>query len=577
MDPIQLRKRLEKGCKKGNIDIHIKHLTPLYKETKDLSSDDKKYFEKCMSFRKTALALLLDIGSYSSAPGVYYIFSGGVFMKDVNHDILKGYLNIVAKIFDYDLTLVDVATIVMRFDIEHTGDMYSKKFGDIIVHDFVPFANCIFDLKKKKMVQVSNSHLYWPIRRRYHVRYDPAATCPKFIKLLESSLEGDYEGQARVLDMLTLCLMSDKHGVERACFLIGDGDNGKSIITDTFQNMLGADNYGAGTLNDLNDKHQLDMIAGRTCNIKGEDESNEFKSSNLWKSLLSGSTVQVNAKYGKVQKFRSWITFLSSVNKVPRINDKAGGMLKRIERVDFNKQFNPETKWPKTIETDEKEMSGIVNLLLPRMIAMCEKQKIECPSAREYIQEMFDAATDSVSVFARDCLVSDTNSMVKKSDMYSSYKSYCHANKLYVVTKKSFGTHMKSDYADSVYDNARVWIGVKLNPDYVMCDPASKDQVDSKKDTDEKPHEPVTTFRSSDGSVVSHTPPISKADAIPKADGTVVSDTPSIPKADGTVVSDTPSIPKADGSGKVKLKKKIVYIDDEYIAKLSKRKTPRIL
>lgn len=84
--------------------------------------------------------------------------------------------------------------------------------------------------------------------------------------------------------------------MEKAMLLYGSGGNGKSVIFDTMNALLGEENISNFSLSNLLEEHNRALIAYKLLNYGSE--INATKTRDEFRNLVSTEPIQARLKYG---------------------------------------------------------------------------------------------------------------------------------------------------------------------------------------------------------------------------------------------------------------------------------------
>src|SRR5699024_11433451 len=106
--------------------------------------------------------------------------------------------------------------------------------------------------------------------------------------------------------------------LEKALLLYGSGRNGKSVLYDILNALLGKENFSSYTLQDLTDQsgYYRAMIANKLVNYASE--INNKLEANFFKQLVSGEEVSARLPYGQPMQLRQYAKLIFNANELPR-------------------------------------------------------------------------------------------------------------------------------------------------------------------------------------------------------------------------------------------------------------------
>jgi len=135
-------------------------------------------------------------------------------------------------------------------------------------------------------------------RVKVPVYYDETATCPRFDKFLNASLDGDERKIRTILEMMALCFIKDNSLLEKGFMHTGKGSNGKSVLFGILTAMLGLENISAKTIHDFeHDTHSASSLEGVLANICADVGKKGLYETELLKKIISGDPIDSNRKF----------------------------------------------------------------------------------------------------------------------------------------------------------------------------------------------------------------------------------------------------------------------------------------
>lgn len=222
------------------------------------------------------------------------------------------------------------------------------------------FNNGIYDLKNG-IFRIGTPHDY--VQMNTNIDYNPQASTKEVLRLFK-----DIIPNKNVRDYLLLTLASSLDYVnreEKFYIWIGGGRNGKSIIVDLHQRVLG--NYACALPVSLITQKRPEvgrpvpeiakMYKKRFCIIKEPDTSNVILNTGVIKELTGNDTISVRKLYHNDNEFRVSSTLFLMTNTLPDVNNNEAAIWDRIRVVPFNTYFcdNPSKPNEKLIDKTIKE------------------------------------------------------------------------------------------------------------------------------------------------------------------------------------------------------------------------------
>ena len=214
--------------------------------------------------------------------------------------------------------------------------------------NLVPVQNGILDLKNKELLPFNPKYV---ITSKIATAYKPPKFIPKdregntFDDWLSSIACGDSE-LITLFWQIILEAINPNYTRNKFAILYGDGNNGKGTFQRLLINLIGESNVSALKPAQFSEKHNLETLVGKVCNI-GDEAPNDFlRNPSDLMSITSGDTVLVNPKGRPAFEATFKLFNIFSGNYIPNGGNKTKGWYRRIMIVPFNADFNGQTEKP---------------------------------------------------------------------------------------------------------------------------------------------------------------------------------------------------------------------------------------
>jgi putative DNA primase/helicase len=271
---------------------------------------------------------------------------------------------------------------------------------------------------------------------------------------------------------------------ERSFWILhGTGNNGKSIFTNLFNNLLG--DYASTTTTASIMAGRQTAVPNDIARLKGkrfivvpETEENERMNAALVKALSAGDKVTARFLFAEYFDFyftgKLWI----ATNHKPTITDHSKGFWDRIKLVPFTVDIPAD----EVIKSDDmmSRLMADASAVLAWAVQGCrdyfEMDGLDVP---EIIQREIDAyrrEQDSIAQFIEErCETLEQRQLakpdeylvpadfqVKNSDLYAAYKEFCTANGEYLRSHRRLTQNMHERGFKQHNSGGRYWEGIRL-------------------------------------------------------------------------------------------------------------------
>lgn len=419
-------------------------------------------------------------GHYWSADETYLV-----------HQYLHASLRtMVAKRPDDDATL-KWAVASQKYRIQHDSLQIAKTLEGVSmpmeVFDSLaytrmklPVENGVIDLETGELSP--HDRMYY-FTRICPVRYDPSATCPRWLEALEQWLP-DVELRTFIRRAAGYTLTGDT-SEQVIFFLYGAGHNGKSTFIQVMQGILGqfckripteavaTQKHGSvGTLRE----QAAARLQGARMGVTSEVDRNATLAEGFLKDFTGGGSISTKVLYKDIGETQPTAKLFFDANHRPRVfafTDDAHADLdafwRRFREIPWMTQVPPEKRvkdYHRILLAEEA--SGILNWALEGCIDW-QQHGLPAPEAvkqanREYRNEM-----DLLKPFIDEWLEEVTDgskATITKRELHSAYRRYCQEEGEHPVTSKELIRRLQErGLKFGKRDGYELLIGFKLKKD----------------------------------------------------------------------------------------------------------------
>lgn len=277
--------------------------------------------------------------------------------------------------------------------------------------------------------------------------FNESADCPKWKKFLDEVLpEKDKNGniidegksKQKVLAEFFAYIFVRKPKLEKALILYGTGENGKSVVFDVVNALLGKENISNFSLESLGENYFRAMIANKLLNYASEISTR--LQAEKFKQLTSGEPVEARLPYGQPMTLTNYARLAFNCNELPRDVEHTHAFFRRFLIISFDVTI---TKEQKDADLADKiiadELPGVFNWILEGLDRLLKQRKFtDCPPAERTLAQ-FRKESDSVAMFLEDegYQASQTETRTAK-EIFGEYKSYCIDNNYRSLGRNKF-------------------------------------------------------------------------------------------------------------------------------------------
>src|SRR5690606_10149070 len=280
--------------------------------------------------------------------------------------------------------------------------------------------------------------------------YNPDATCPKWQKFLNEVLP-DEKLQMVLAEYLGYVFIRNGSSIlkeEKALILYGTGANGKSVVFEVVNAMLGNENVSNYSLQDLTNENGYfrAKIANKLVNYASE--INGKLEASVFKQLVSGEPVSARLPYGEPFTLRQYAKLIFNSNELPKDVEHTNAFFRRFLIVPFEVTI-PEEKQDKNLHTKiiESELSGIFNWTLSGLNRLMKQKRFtESEKVKEAVNQ-YRTESDSVLMFLneRNYKKGTTGNFKAYGDFYNEYREFCSDDGMIPVKKSNFKKRLEAN------------------------------------------------------------------------------------------------------------------------------------
>jgi putative DNA primase/helicase len=290
------------------------------------------------------------------------------------------------------------------------------------------------------------------------VKFDPAATCPRFDRFLMEVFDENGDLIGFVLRWFGYCATGETNE-HYVVIHWGDGANGKGTLINTIAAMLG-DYASAGapgllTAKNGDQRHPAEIadLFGRRMVTCSETDQGATLREGFIKQASGDDKLKGRFLYGQFFEFFPTHKLQLMTNNKPVVRGTDHGVWRRLLLVPYLNIFGTEKdkaegKANKLMDTDlgaalKAEWPGILNRLL-QGARDWRKVKLNPPAAVLDASEAYRRSQDLIGEFVRDELTLDLNARTESADLYGRYAAWdAGVNGVKPLASKPFFTELE--------------------------------------------------------------------------------------------------------------------------------------
>ncbi len=272
--------------------------------------------------------------------------------------------------------------------------------------------------------------------------YDENAKCPKWQKFLDEVLPSP-ETQKNLAEYFGY-VFTKRLKLEKALFLYGGGQNGKGVVYDVMNAVLGRENVSPFSLADLMLPYNRALIADKLLNYSSE--ANATINRDIFKNLVSNEAIQARLLYGQSFTMTDYAKLAFNCNSLPKETEQTKAYFRRFLIVPFNVTIDDKNKNPNLAkEIIKDELSGIFNWLLEGLQRLLTQNGFSDSQASDDAIAKYQTESNSVAMFLNEeNYKADLNNWLLFKEFYGEYKSFCQDDNYRAVSKREFTNRLKN-------------------------------------------------------------------------------------------------------------------------------------
>lgn len=252
-------------------------------------------------------------------------------------------------------------------------------------------------------------------------RYDERATCPRWERFAAQVLP-ERDLQELLAEYIGYCFTRDLKYEKMAVFY-GSGSNGKSVMLDVIERLMGKQNVSNVSLSAVTtDDEKRALIEGKLVNISHECDKKLDNA--MMKQLVSGEPTEVRQLYRGTHTMYQYAKFFTSFNRLPP-SEYTHGFFRRWLLFPFRVTIPDGEQDTQLTAKLCQELPGILNWVLRGLRNLVRNGGFSpCEVSQQALNE-YRMQSNSALMFLTECCTLTENCNTKLKDLYQSYGMFC--------------------------------------------------------------------------------------------------------------------------------------------------------
>ena len=230
---------------------------------------------------------------------------------------------------------------------------------------------------------------------------------------------------------------------QKLLVLLGDGGNGKSTITETWEAMLGEDNVSDVALEKLGEDFRQAALQGKLANFSGELPYLGKINEGLLKRIVSGEPIDANLKHKDPIRARITAKLIVNTNEMPQIRDSTQATWDRLIIMPFEVRVRGTKNEDKSRgEKLKAELPGIFRWALAGLRRLIKRGGFTSCAKCDAVKDSHRVDSDSVVQFAEECCQANPNKVVFSVPLYGIYRDWAERNGRKALATSEFGKRL---------------------------------------------------------------------------------------------------------------------------------------
>jgi len=276
--------------------------------------------------------------------------------------------------------------------------------------------------------------------------YQKKAEAPLFHKFLNDILP-EQELQHILAEYLgSIFIKNEVLKLEKIAFLYGSGSNGKSVVFDIINALLGSRNFSSYSLESLTkDKDSRAMIADKLLNYASEMSTS--MESDFFKKLASREPIDARPVYKSAFIMTNYARLMFNCNSLPNDIEYTHAFFRRFLIIPFRVTIKDEDQDKQLSQKIiRNELPGVFNWILQGMKRLLKNDGFTKSRIVENEVKRFQRESDSVLCFIdEEHYHVSTSAKISLKEMFIEYQAFCQGNGNRPVALRKFSERLKND------------------------------------------------------------------------------------------------------------------------------------
>lgn len=280
--------------------------------------------------------------------------------------------------------------------------------------------------------------------------YDDKAECPTWLDTVNGVFRDDRDRDDKhklLQEFVGACVVGIAANYAKCLVMIGDGENGKSVIGETIAELcFPPEAVCYIPPQSWVREYNLAQMTNARLNLANELPDADIQASDVFKTVIDGGTVVARKPYEPPYQFRPKAGHIFLANALPSTIDNSHGFWRRFFVVEFNRDFG---KDPARVTKGEMkarltaERAGIVQWALWGAVRLLRQGKYTQPESHAAAISEWRLDVDPVAAFVDGCC-KRTGDITPLKEIYPEYSRWCEKSGRRPASDRTLGRRLKS-------------------------------------------------------------------------------------------------------------------------------------
>lgn len=268
--------------------------------------------------------------------------------------------------------------------------------------------------------------------------YNENAVSPVWQQYLNNTLDGKQDKITLLQESCGYIFYPDQ-SLQAAFFLVGEGNNGKSVLFDAIRNVFGSNRTSTVSTNKFDKPFETVRLSTSVVNLCGELSGDMSASLDAFKAVTGGEKISACYKGKDFFDFHPRSKLFSSCNNLPKLDDSSKGFIRRCIFIHFGMNFvtdgsplrrkndrRGDTDLTKKLRTPE-ELSGIFSWMLEGYYRLKAQGHFSFTDESENMKAEYRLTIDPVFGFLSEQGRALLGERIEGRALYDVYTSWCES------------------------------------------------------------------------------------------------------------------------------------------------------